>query len=281
MDQSIEDKPVLDNTISEQKCSSSDGDIAGTLDASYYKGCGERQGIERTVVYGLCSDNSNSMMSPNPNSGIYEADTTRTLDNNGGNPACNQGGMMVVQGADMYNQSLTDDKTMSITGAATDPHHIPCVVLEGNGQRPSHKGDGYKESDIQYTLNSTEIHGVCTYQDKTIKACAWDGSQVSSTLTANNANGAQRMPDKENFNAVITPTTYVTSGVQFDEKGLEDKANTLRARDYKEPQAVCYGLDRASFNQGQNAKYDFSVEDDLAQTLVSRGPGGVLTQSEP
>ena len=37
---------------------------------------------------------------------------------------------------------------------------------------------------------------------------------------------------------------------------------------------VCYGLDRASFNQGQNAKYDFSVENDLAQTLVSRGPGG-------
>lgn len=26
------------------------GDIAGTLDASYYKGCGERQGIEREVV---------------------------------------------------------------------------------------------------------------------------------------------------------------------------------------------------------------------------------------
>lgn len=27
------------------------GDIAGTLDASYYKGCGERQGIEREVVF--------------------------------------------------------------------------------------------------------------------------------------------------------------------------------------------------------------------------------------
>lgn len=29
---------------------SNDGDTAGTLDASYYKGCGERQGVERTVV---------------------------------------------------------------------------------------------------------------------------------------------------------------------------------------------------------------------------------------
>ena len=38
----------------------------------------------------------------------------------------------------------------------------------------------------------------------------------------------------------------------------------------------CYGLDRASFNQGKNAKYDFSVEDDLSPTIVAKGPGGVL-----
>lgn len=41
------------------------------------------------------------------------------------------------------------------------------------------------------------------YYEKTSQA--WDGSQISSTLTANNAGGGQRMPDKENFNAVITP----------------------------------------------------------------------------
>ena len=38
----------------------------------------------------------------------------------------------------------------------------------------------------------------------------------------------------------------------------------------------CYGLDRASFNQGKNAQYDFSVEEEKAQTLVSKGPGGYL-----
>jgi DNA (cytosine-5)-methyltransferase 1 len=31
----------------------------------------------------------------------------------------------------------------------------------------------------------------------------WDGSQTAGTLTANNAGGNQRMPDKENFNCVI------------------------------------------------------------------------------
>lgn len=51
-------------------------------------------------TYGICSDGSNSMRSDNPHSGIYEADTSRTLDGNGGNPACNQGGIAVcVQGS--------------------------------------------------------------------------------------------------------------------------------------------------------------------------------------
>lgn len=32
---------------------------------------------------------------------------------------------------------------------------------------------------------------------------AWDGTQTSSTLTARNAGGGQRMPDKDNFNAIL------------------------------------------------------------------------------
>lgn len=125
---------------------SSDGDTAGTLDASHYKGCGVRRDRERTVVYGISAYESNSMKSGNPHSGIYEADTIRTLDNNGGNPACNQGGM---------------------------------VVLEGNGSRPSHKGDGYSESDVSYTLNGTEQHAVCVSQDAYDK---YTESEKSATL---------------------------------------------------------------------------------------------------
>lgn len=48
------------------------------------------------IVYGLGSYNSEGMKSSNPYSGIYRADTARTLDINGGSPACNQGGMLVL-----------------------------------------------------------------------------------------------------------------------------------------------------------------------------------------
>ena len=86
------------------------------------------------------------------------------------------------------------------------------------------------------------------------KASSWDGSQIAPTLTKNNANGAQRMPDKDNFNAVVQSieTFHCTTE--------EDKVQTLKARDYKDPQVVSYGLDRAAYNQGKNAKFDFSIE---------------------
>lgn len=58
---------------------------------------GQQSSVVKAYVIG--SYHSNSMMSDNPTSGYYEADTSRTLDLNGGNPCCNQGGIIIV-GAD-------------------------------------------------------------------------------------------------------------------------------------------------------------------------------------
>ena len=41
--------------------------------------------------------------------------------------------------------------------------------------------------------------------------------------------------------------------------------------------APVIALDRAAYNQGQNAKFDFSVAEDLQPTLTARGPGAVCT----
>lgn len=57
-------------------------------------------GNDQTIFcYGISAYESNAMKSSNPKSGVYVADTSRTLDLNGGNPACNQGGIAVVQQA--------------------------------------------------------------------------------------------------------------------------------------------------------------------------------------
>lgn len=65
-------------------------DQANTLAARDYK-------QPQVVCYGISSYQSNAMLSDNPHSGIYEAETSRTLDLNGGNPACNQGGVLIVE----------------------------------------------------------------------------------------------------------------------------------------------------------------------------------------
>ena len=52
----------------------------------------------------------------------------------------------------------------------------------------------------------------------------------------------------------------------------EDVAFTLNATD---KHAVAYGIDRAAFNQGQNAKYSFAVEQEVQPTMVAKGPGAV------
>ena len=50
------------------------------------------------VAYCIGSYYSNAWLSDNPNSGVYEADKAKTLDNmNCGYPACNQGGVAVVE----------------------------------------------------------------------------------------------------------------------------------------------------------------------------------------
>jgi DNA (cytosine-5)-methyltransferase 1 len=114
-------------------------DVANTLTGTDYKGT---QCVFEPKAYGICSVNSNSMKSDNPNSGVYEAETSRTLDLNGGSPVCNQGGMAVV-------------------------------AIEGNGVRPSHKGSGISEDGVSYTINTIERHAVC-YQDKVGSLCASD-----------------------------------------------------------------------------------------------------------
>ena len=85
--------------------------------------------------FGISSKDSNAMKSDNPHSGIYEAETARTLDTGGGNPSCNQGGIAVIESYAIQGSMIgRDDK---------------------NGPR----GDGINE-DVSFTLNTVDRHAV-------------------------------------------------------------------------------------------------------------------------
>ena len=88
-------------------------------------------------AFGICSKDSNSMRSDNPNSGFYEAETSRCLDANGGNPSCNQGGIAVV----------------AVQGS-----------MIGRAEKNGPQGSGIGE-DVSFTLNTTDRHAVCAPED--------------------------------------------------------------------------------------------------------------------
>ena len=91
-------------------------------------------------AFGVCSKKSNSMLSDNPYSGFYEATTSRTLDQSGGNAvSSNQGGICVVAPA---------PETYSLQGS-----------MIGRTDKNGPQGDGINK-DVCFTLNCADHHAV-------------------------------------------------------------------------------------------------------------------------
>ena len=94
-------------------------------------GCHNDQTLFAPKAFGIGSAASKGMLSPNPKSGFYEAATSRTLDQSGGNACCNQGGMVVVSPAysirPMVNTQTQQEQTPSLM--ARDGKDPPLVSL--------------------------------------------------------------------------------------------------------------------------------------------------------
>lgn len=200
-------------------------------------------------------------------------------------------------GFDGYNQSVTGNVSKAITSAATDSDHVPLVlqeepiycVDEGDGKSAcnvtenvsptltcTHRGEPVICDSVPYTMQIRSgcegggKGGICICEPITIDA---DSMKCGNTVRCLVGDHNNRITDMTAL--IAEPKTYgMTVETFFSVE--EDKAPTLKARDYKDAMAVCYAIDRASFNQGENAQYDFQISDDgIAQTLIAKGPGAV------
>ena len=77
------------------KASAASGSIGYQEETAPTLVAGQESGVLKAYVIGAYY--SGGMLSDNPHSGIYEAETSRTLDLNGGNPCCQQGGTVIVE----------------------------------------------------------------------------------------------------------------------------------------------------------------------------------------
>ncbi len=176
-------------------------------------------------AFGVCSKHSNAMLSDNPHSGFYEATTSRTLDQSGGNAvSSNQGGICVVAPApETYDVRFTSEGTKNARGhcyptqvsrcldtseANPDSNHGGIAVVEpetyalqgsmiGRADKNGPQGDGINE-DVCFTLNTSDRHAVAA-------------------------------PDADH---------YCTSKNSHHTVAAHEQANTLVASDWKDPPVV-------------------------------------------
>ena len=97
--------------------------------------CNNDQTVFQPKAYGISSFSSNAMLSGNPHSGIYEADTARTLDTSDQSPAKNQGGIAVLE-------------SYALQGS-----------MVGRSDQNGPQGGGVNK-EVAFTLNATDHHAV-------------------------------------------------------------------------------------------------------------------------
>ena len=122
------------------------------------------------ICYGISAYESNAMKSSNPKSGVYVADTSRTLDLNGGNPACNQGGIAVVSYALQGSMIGREDKNWP-------------------------QGDGVNE-EVSFTLNTVDRHAVASQCFDMTHACdvIRECGEIAPSLQARMSTGGNQVP---------------------------------------------------------------------------------------
>ena len=113
--------------------------------------------------FGISSKDSNAMKSDNPHSGIYKAETARTLDGNGGNPSCNQGGIAVVAFTQNQRDEVRDLGDRSAVVCANAGTKQQTFVLQGSmigrDNKNGPQGSGVNE-DVCFTLDTADRHAV-------------------------------------------------------------------------------------------------------------------------
>lgn len=197
---------VLENHPADSRIAISEDNTVQTLTSRMGTGGGNVPLVMRNHVYayGVSAKDSNAVKSENPHSGVYEAETSHTIDRGGGNPTY-QGGMAVV----------------AVQGS-----------MIGRADKNGPQGSGVNE-DVSFTLDATDRHAVAygidraTYNmGKNVKFGITVEKEVEPTMVSKGP-GAVGQP------------VYHSSKTSFHTNFTdEDVMETLVATEFKDPPTV-------------------------------------------
>lgn len=182
-------------------------DCAMSVTANYGTGGNNQPFVVQPSAYRLCAQNSNSMMSDNPNSGIYATNVSSTLDTSNQSPCRNQGGIVVIENSENTSAYGLDRASFN--------------------QGRNAKFDFTILKDIEPTMTARGPNAVAFCKvHRTL--CSADGPKGVSGQMMNNP--------EENFVADI----YTSSKDSHFTSAMKNCAYCLYASDWKEPQLVGY-----------------------------------------
>ena len=126
------------------------------------------------------------------------------------------------------------------------------------------------------TLFEPKVYGICSKHSNSMNS-GNPSSGFYEAETARTIDTGNQSPCKNQGGMVVVAVQGSMIG-RADKNGPqgsgvnEDVSFTLDSCDRH---AVAYGIDRAAYNQGTNAKFNIAVEPELEPTIVAKGPGAV------
>lgn len=216
-------------------------------------------GNDQTIFcYGISSYESNAMKSSNPKSGVYVADTSRTLDLNGGNPACNQGGMAVVcagfkLGNSEQARSIGYAEEQAPTLNAECGGNKPAVIAFAQNQREEVRNVGDKAVSLAAEAGmhcQTFVVLDMSHACDVIRDCG----EVVPSLQARMGTGGNQVP-----------LTYQMQG--FGDYREGDVASSCKQRDFKDSTDLVCSVDCRNFTEGGEINGTLQAKESGGQSL--------------
>lgn len=196
-------------------------------------------------AYGICAKHSNSMLSDNPHSGFYEADTARTIDTSDQSPVKNQGGMCILSfepgaasrvGGHIYSDGKSGtlranagDNQQAVVVAEPETYFLQGSMI-GRSEKNGPQGCGVNK-DICFTLNCADRHCIAAPSEPIAISRDNHFSVSEGVAGASVARGPASV-------AVPEGEHYSTSKNSHHTVAAHEQANTLVASDWKDPPLV-------------------------------------------
>ena len=170
------------------------------------------------------------------------------------------------------NQPFVVEKTYDVRLTSEGTKNARQNVYETDTARTVDTG-GIPSDANQGGIAVVEAYGICSKDSNAMKSnnpnSGFYKADTSRTIDGNGGNPSCNQGGIAVVAVEGNGTRPSHHGNGYSEEGVGYTLNTT------EQHGVAYGIDRATYNMGQNAQYAISIQEEVEPTMVAKGPGAV------